>query len=109
MGGGAVDGFNLISAAQARPGGRGAGVGLVDEYVAVHIGLVDDGAHAAVGAVEHHLEVFLLFFRHIYGIGIQRFQHSVHGGPFNSAHLQGIHVGAVQLFQNGILDFHPLA
>ena len=109
VGGFPVDGLDLVAAAEAGLGGRGAGIGFVDLHVAVHVGLVDDGADAAIGVGQHHPEVFLLFLRDIHGIGIQRFQHRVHAFPLDAADFQGVDIGAVQFLEDGVVEFDPLA
>ena len=104
-----VDGLDLVPAAKARTGGRGVEIRLVDDDVSVHVRLVDDGAHTSVGAAEHHLEIFLLFFRNINGIGVQGSQHCVDGGPLDAAHFQGVHIGFVQFLENGVVNLYPFA
>ena len=107
VGGDTVYEFNLISAPKAGACRGRAFVGLVDNDVPVDVRLVDDGPDASVGTCEHHLEVFLLLFRNVHGIWIQRIQHGVHGGALNASHLQGIHVGTVKFLKDGIMDFYP--
>ena len=109
MGGHAVDRFDLVAAAKARLGGRGAGIGLVDQHVPIHVALVDDGADAPVGVGEHHLEVFLLFFRDIDGVRVEGLQHGVHALPLDPSDFQGIDIGAVQFLEDGIVEFDPFA
>ena len=109
VGGFPVDGLDLVAAAEAGLGGRRAGVGLVDLHVAVHVGLVDDRADAAVGVGQHHLEVLLLFLRDIDRIGIQRLQHGVHPLPLDAADFQGVDIGTVQFLEDGVVEFDPFA
>ena len=109
MGGHPVNGGHFVAAAKAGLGGRRAFVGLVDEDIAVHVRLVDKGTHTAVSAGEHHLEVFLLFFRDVLGVGVQGSQHGIHAGALDAAHFQGIYVRTVKLLEDGILYLHPLA
>ena len=109
VGGNPVNSLYLISAVKPCLGSRRTGIGLVDNDVSVHVRLIDDGANTSVGVAQHHLEVFLLFLRHIDGIGIQRLQLGIDAGPLDASHLQGVHIGTVEFFQNGIFNLYPLA
>ena len=104
-----VDGQDFIPAAQSGAGGRRVFVGLVDDDIPVQVLLVDDGADAAIGIGEHHLESLLLLLRHIDGIGVQRLEHRVHGGPLDAADLERIDIGTAEFLENGVMDFHPFA
>ena len=107
-GGNPVNGHYLVSATDSGLGCGGTLVRLVDEHVAVHIRLVDNGTYTAIGIGEHHLEVFLLFLGDIQRVRIQGRKHGVYGRTLDATHLQGIYIGAVELLEDGVIHLHPL-
>ena len=105
----AVDGENLVAGVQTCLHGRRTGVGLVDDDVALEGGLVDDGAHSAVDLADLEPEVFLLFFGHIDGVGIEFGEHRVDGRTLDLVDRQAVHIGPAEFLHYGVVDLHPLA
>ena len=106
---GTVDLQDLITATQSGLDRRRTGIRFVDVDGAVFLRLVDDSADASVGLVEHHLQVFRFLFRDIDRIGVQFLEHRIDARPLDPPDRQGVHIGTVQLLENGILDLSPFA
>ena len=104
-----VDQQYLVAGTQPRSIGRRILVGLVDDDVALQVGLVDDGADASVALVDHHTQVFVFLFGHIDGVRVEVGEHCVYAGALDAVHGKRIHIGAVELFEYGGVDFRPLA
>ena len=73
------------------------------------LGIPHDTRAAAVGLSQHHLEVFRLLLGNIDRVGIQLLEHRVDARPLDPADRQRVHVGAVQLLEDGVPDLGPFA
>jgi len=102
-----VDLKDFVAAADAVFLGGGVLVGFVDDHVAFLVGLVDDGSDSAVGLPNHHLEVFILLFGDVHGVGVEAAEHRVDPGPADAVQGEGVHVRTVEFLDYRILDFSP--
>ena len=109
MGGKPVDGHDLIPATQACLDSGRTSIRLIDDHVPIHIRLKNHCPDAAVGLVDHHLQIFVLLFRDVDRVRIQAAEHGVNASPFYPIHRQSVHIRAAKLLQNSVLNFRPLA
>ena len=104
-----VNGEDLIAATQAGLVRRRVLIRLVDDYVPLQVGLVDDSAYAPVALVYHHAEVLVFLFGDIYRIWVKVGKHGVNSSPLDAVERQRIHIRAVELLEYRSLDFGPFA
>ena len=109
VGGNSIDLHDFVTAAQAVSHGRRTCVRLVDDHVPILVRLVDDCSDASIALAYHHLEVFILLFGDVDGVGVQVSQHGIDSSPFYPVYRKGIDIGAVELLQDCILDFCPFS
>ena len=107
VGGDTVYCYDFVSADQSVLDGRGAGIRLVYDDIAVDIRFVDNSTNASIDAFNHHLEVLLLFFGDIDRIRVQALEHRIDACTLNPRQGKSVHIRAVEFLQDGILNFHP--
>ena len=81
---------------------------LVDNDIPILIRLIDNSSDTSVGLCDHHLQVLVVLLGDVNGVRIQGSQHGVNPGSLDPVHRKGVDIGAVKLFQDGVLDLGPL-
>ena len=108
VGGFPVNRHYLITALESVFLCRGVLIWLIDNDIPILVRLVDDSSYTSVGLCDHHLQVLVVLLGDVNGVWIQGSQHGVNPGSLDPVHRKGVDIGAIKLFQDGVLDLGPL-